>query len=144
MIELLVAMLILAVALTGLAALQLSTIRNVTDAERYSGATRLAEGALARYQTASLTWVQNQAAPNPPDWTIELGRNGKDMRNVGVDGESRGPYTVHRLIEDFPDGRRLVTIRVTWLQTGISTGDAGVGPGAYRVNSVMMTVQRSR
>lgn len=142
MMELLVAMLILALMLTGLAALQLGTIRNVTDAQRHSGATRLAEGVLARYQAQSLTSVQNLPAPNPPEWIIEVGRNGQPMRNVGVSGEGQGPFTVQRLIEDLDGGRRLITIRVTWLETGASTGDAGAT--GYRTRSLMMSVQRSQ
>lgn len=142
MIELLVAMLILAVALTGLAALQLSTIRNVTDAERYAGATRLAEGVIARYKVESLNNIRSMSVPDPPEWTIEVARDGQPMRNIGISGEGPGPYTVQRLVEDLTGGRRLITIRVTWLQTGVSTADGGAA--AYRTNSLMMTLQRAQ
>jgi prepilin-type N-terminal cleavage/methylation domain-containing protein len=140
MAELLVAMLILAIVLTGLAALQLGTIRNVTDSQRYAAATRLAEGVLSRYQALAFT-----ALPNPlptPEWDVVVGRNGKNLRNVGVDGESRGPYTVHQLVENDPGGRRLITVRVTWLQSGVSTGDGGVG--SVRLSSVLMTIKRAQ
>jgi hypothetical protein len=104
-------MLLLTITLTGLAALQLNTIRTVTVSRRGNEATRLAQSLIERYRTSSFANL-----PPAGGWTIELNDNNAQMISVGVDGTTGGPFTVERLVEDLDGGRqRLITIKVSWL-----------------------------
>ena len=114
MTEVLISMLLMAIMMTGLAALQLGTIRQVMDNKRYEGATRLAEGVLERFRT--LDSAALPPAASPPQWVIVNNRDNVAMQGVDVDGVSRGPFTVQVLAEDVGPGR-LLTVRVSWLQT---------------------------
>lgn len=111
LLELLVVMLLLTITLTGLAALQLNTIRTVAVSKRGNEATRLAQSLVERYRTSSFANL-----PPAGGWTIELNDNNAQMVSVGVDGTTSGPFTVERFVEDLDGGKqRLITIKVTWL-----------------------------
>jgi len=111
MVELLIAMLLLAVTMTGLAALQLNTIRTVTISKRGDEATRLAQSVVERYRTVSFLNLPGAGT----DWTVELNDNSTQMTSVGGDGLSRGPFNVERFVEALNSGKeKLITIRVKW------------------------------
>lgn len=136
MTELLMTMLLLTIVLTGLAALQMSTIRQVTVSKRAGEATRLAQRVLERYKTIRYS---NIVIPSSPAWFTELTRGGAPMSNIGVDGESDGPFTVQSLTEA-SNGGALITVRVTW--TSINRGLETIADQQYRQFSVTNAIQR--
>jgi Tfp pilus assembly protein PilV len=138
MVELLVTMLLLTIALTGLAALQLYSVRQVTASRRANEATRLGQSVIERYMTMPIASLP--APGTPPDWEHELKKDGSTtMVNVGVDGESDGPYTVEHLTESLGTKTMLVTVRVTWKDVPLG---APPDPTA-RTLEVMMSTQRA-
>lgn len=138
MTELLVTMLLLTFVVVGLAALQVSTIKQVTASKSAGEATRLAQMMLERYKMMPYA---NLAGFSPKGtWYTEKKKDTvTDMVQVGVDGESDGPFTVQSLHESVSDGE-LVTVRVTWL--GINRGIENVPAQQYRTRNVTMSLQR--
>lgn len=140
MIELLVTMLLLTIVLVGLAALQVSTIRQVTVSKTASEATRLAQLVMERYRSAPYATLQAFSVRAPTWWRERKKESGTDeMVRVGVDGDSDGPFTVESLHESVGGGE-LVTVRVTW--TDINRGIESTPSQQYRQHSVTMSVQR--
>lgn len=139
MIELLVTMVLMTIVLTGLAALQLQTIRQVTVSRRANEATRLAQTMVERYQSMSFGQLSAQSGST---WIIPKNPADQPMQNVAVDGVSGGPYTVQQLVEDIGSGSRLIiTVRVSWLD--VSPGVAADPAQSYQTQSVIMTTQRT-
>ena len=140
MVELLVTMMLLTISLTGLAGLQVASIKRVTAGKRGAEATRLAEATIARYQANSYSLLP--AALNPPAWEVEMKKDGTtEMRSVGVDGESDGPFVVQRMVEDF-GGRKLVTVRVSWEEN--IQGNTIATQSLTQARNVMMSIQRAQ
>jgi prepilin-type N-terminal cleavage/methylation domain-containing protein len=138
MIELLVTMLLLAIVLVGLAALQVTTIRQVTGSKLSSQASQLAQMVLSRHETrpfADLLGFTPQGT-----WVRELKKDTvTEMKQVGVDGESQGPFTVDTLVETVGGGV-LINVRVTW--TSLHRGVESTPSQQYRQFKVTMSLQR--
>ncbi len=133
MVELLITMLLLSIAMTGLAALQIHTIRQTSGARRAGEATRLAQYALERHLAGPIP-----APLGTPDWELEINKSGQMMSGVAADGTLGGPYTVHRLVEALGTGvdqRTLITIRVQYRDVD--------GKGAATPRSVYLTTMRT-
>jgi prepilin-type N-terminal cleavage/methylation domain-containing protein len=143
MIEVLITMLLLTVVLLGLAALQITTIRQATLSKRANGALRLAQGIAERIQGTPFHRLYLWGNSSSPDWESVKKKDGiTDMTNVGEDGESNGPFTAHYLYELIPTtGDRLYTVRVTWLD--VAPGNQPTPTDKYRTMEVMLTVRRS-
>lgn len=146
MIELLITMLLLTIVLTGLAALQLGAVRQVSNSKRGSEATRLGQAVLEQLKT--LGWSHTLLADSGGSFASSTNADGQVMTNVKVNGlnslstaELDGPYTVTQLIEDVGSGtRKIITVRVTWLDT-----QTGVDPTQrYAVRSVTLVTQRAQ
>jgi Tfp pilus assembly protein PilV len=134
MVEILITMLILTIALVGLAALQVTSIQQVTQSGRNAEAVRLAESILTRYKSMS---TANLAGELTTGWEVELGPSGtQQLKDVGADGDptGSGPYTVERLIEQH-NNRYLVTIRVSWVTSQ-------VGGDNQEMRQVELTTER--
>jgi prepilin-type N-terminal cleavage/methylation domain-containing protein len=143
MVELLMTMLLLSIVLMGLIALQVTTIRQVTSARRANEAVRLATSVLERHQRMTLGDISVIVPVGA--WNTLLKKDQvSPMANVGVDGESAGPYTVDRMVETSVVGGipfYLITIRVTWLDI---TPGAEVDPTQrYRTLDVLVSCRRS-
>ncbi len=132
-------MLLLTVVLTGLAAMQVQVIRQVGGSRRANEATRLAQAIIERYKAMAFNEINNPPLL-PVQWRLVKNAEGKDMRNVGVDGVSPGPFTVQEMLENVGT-RKLITVRVSWLAT--SAGDPTDPAQAYQMRFVTMTTQRS-
>jgi len=140
MIEVLITMLLLTIVLLGLAALQITTIRQVSLARRANGALRLAQSVIERYQTLEFNLLPSTSSP---DWESVKKKDGTtDMTRVGEDGESSGPYTVQQLFEKTNNGDVIITVRVTWLDVLPGSKPVASG-GPYRTLEVMLTIRRS-
>lgn len=138
MMELLVTMLLMGIVLTGLAALQVSVIRQVTISDRAAEATRLAQTVMQRYE--SLPFVQLAGFTPKGAWFTELRRDGTTpMSGVGSDGQSNGPYTVESFHESVL-GAELVIVRVRW--TNITRGLEAAPDQQYRQYDVTLGLQR--
>ena len=138
MVELLVTILVLSVVLVGLAALQVSVIRQVTGSKSASEATRLAETVMERYK--SMPYADLVSFTPKGTWFTEIGRDGRSqMTNVGSDGEPGGPFTVESLHEGVGGGE-LVSVRVTWTS---GTRHLDTDPAKqYRRYNVTLSMQR--
>jgi prepilin-type N-terminal cleavage/methylation domain-containing protein len=139
MVELLVTMLLLAIVMMGLAALQIASIRNVSGARRSSEAMRLAQSVVEELKVRSMTsepWLSHTAA-----WVTLTDRNNVEMSGVASDGISRGPYTVRVLVEESPSGTNicLLTVKVTWLDVSAAKSGATYD---YEEFNVMLTTMR--
>ncbi|MFH1130278.1 MAG: prepilin-type N-terminal cleavage/methylation domain-containing protein [Pseudomonadota bacterium] len=108
-VEVLMTMLLLTIVLVGLASLQVFTIREVTGSQRTSSALRLGQAMIEHWK------INHFALSADTDWTIQTNQNNSEMKNVGVNGVSPGPFTVERFIEAVP-GMPLyrISIRVSW------------------------------
>lgn len=138
MMELLVTMVLLAIVLTGLAALQLSVIKQVTVSSRAAEATRLAQLVMQRYE--SMPYATLAAFSPKGTWFPELRRDGvTTMANVGTNGENDGPFIVESLHET-SNGAELVVVRVRW--TNITRGLEADATRQYREFDVTMGLQR--
>ena len=137
MIELLVTMLLLTVVLTGLAALQLHSIRQVTSSRRANEATRLAQAQVERFRAMAFT----QLPPSGASWQQLNNAAGQPMLNVSVNGEQGGPFSAHVFVEDpgSTPARRIITVRVSWLD--VSPGHDPDPTKRYRTLNVMMSTQ---
>lgn len=139
MIELLVAMMLLSIVLVGLAALQITTIRNVSVNQRANEATRLAQSIIEQHQYLPETSFSSMGSYGV--WATLLKKDRSTaMINVGVDGEREGPFTVDWMVEQMATspGQYIITVRVTWF-------DVVPGPGettAYRNRDVIMSTRR--
>lgn len=134
LVEILVAMALLSIVLVGLAALQLTAVRQATAARRAGEAMRLAQSVLEGHQTMSFA-VLSSIVP-VGGWNTMLKRDGvTQMAGVGVDGEAdNGPFTVERRV-DHDGGEVVVTVRVSWLDI---TPDP-TQPGGYaRLEAVLV------
>lgn len=143
MVELLITMLLLTVVLTGLAALQLTTIRQVTAGRQAAEATRLAQSLVERHRSMSITQV---AALSPVDeWFTLLQTDGvTEMRDVSVTGAGTGPFTAQRLVERQVINTityHVITIRVSWRDVvpGVRTTEGQ----RFRTRDVMMSCRRA-
>lgn len=139
-VEVLMTMLLLMVVMLGLTALQLTTIRQVTNSKLAAEGTRLAQLALEHYQTIDYANIVDTGGV----WSTEMKRDGvTPMQGVGADGQSDGPFTVRTMIESpAAGGSRLITVRVSWLS--VERG-AEVAPAQqYRELGVTMALQRYR
>lgn len=139
-VEVLMTMLLLMVVMLGLTALQLTTIRQVTNSKLASEATRLAQLALEHYQTIEYANVVDTGGV----WSTEMQRDGvTPMQGVSADGQGDGPFTVRAMIESPPGGgSRLITIRVSWLS--VERGAESAPAEQYRELGVTMSLQRYR
>ncbi len=139
MMEIMVTLLLLSVVLVGLAALQITTIRQVSLSRRASGALRLGQVVLEEYRGVPFA---NLPSINSPDWESVFKKDGvSPMDGVGEDGEKTGPYTVQQLIEVPTNGDRLITVRVSWLDVM-----PGVNPDPtkeYRTLDVLLSLRRA-
>lgn len=138
MVELLVTILMLSIVLVGLAALQISVIRQVTGSKSASEATRLAEGVMERYK--SMPFPDLVSFTPKGTWFTEIKRDGaSQMVNVASDGEADGPFTVESLHESVGGGE-LVSVRVTWTDVTrhLDTDQAK----QYRRYNVTLSMQR--
>ena len=134
MVELLVTMLLLAIVLCGLAALQVATIRNVSGSRRSSEALRLGQAVVEGYRVKSMTEI---ASEPQGAWHYVIDRGAQQMSNISADGTSKGPYSVQSLIEDLGGGVRLITVKVTWTDLA-----PGTGALAYKELNVMLSTTR--
>lgn len=139
MMELLVTMVLLTIVLTGLAALQVSVIRQVTVSDRAAEATRLAQMAMQRYEAMPIADLRSFS---PKDtWFNELRRDGTSpMSGVGADGQSDGPFTVQSFHENVA-GAELVVVRVRWTQINRGLDNA---PQQYGEHDITLGLQRYR
>ncbi|MCA9666152.1 MAG: prepilin-type N-terminal cleavage/methylation domain-containing protein [Myxococcales bacterium] len=108
--ELLVSMLLMSIVIVGLTGLQLQAIRQATRTRRANEATQLASSRAEHYRTVGYDTIVSTIGA----WPVAKNHLGTEMRNVGVDGVSKGPYTVQELIEVLTN-RKIITVRVTWL-----------------------------
>jgi hypothetical protein len=162
MMELLVSMVLLTIVLTGLIAMQVASIRGVTEAGRSADALRLAELVMARYEekacqfgklpaptvdgAGKATWGSEYKKPGNQSST-----NNMPMTNVAANGEDEGPFVVQRLVEipvdavtNIPDNsRRVVTIRVCWLPARATAQQMAVAD-VCTVRQTSLTIQRSQ
>jgi Tfp pilus assembly protein FimT len=140
MIELLITMLLLMIVILGLTALQITTIRQVTSAQRGNEASQLAHTQIELIKTLPLGTVN--AYPKD-QWQMVMRRDlSSQMVNVGGDGESPGPYSVQRLVQqDAATQHLVITIRVSWVDSMRVEPTSQVDPG--RMLSVWMTVRRA-
>ena len=111
-IEVLVTMLLLSIVLTGLAALQINTVRQVTIAKRANEATRLGQMVLEGYKVMQYATLASLATST---WVVETNKFSSAMSNVGPDGYSSGPFTVRVLIETVGTGT-LTTVQTRLAQ----------------------------
>ena len=145
MIELLMTMLILTIVMTGLAALQLTAVRQVTDSKRGSEALRLGQMVMERLTV--LGYSNSLLGDSGGAWTPAQNADGQAMTNVKVNGlnnlttgEINGPYTVTYMVEDRPGNRKVITVKVTWLDT-----QSGADPSQrYAVRSVTLVTQKAQ
>ncbi len=140
MIEVLITMLLLTVVLLGLAALQITTIRQVSLSNRANGALRLCQSVIERYQNQTFSLLPSTAST---DWEPVFKKDGTTpMTLVGEDGESDGPYTVQQFIELTNDnGDKLITARATWLDA-VQSNDSDPTK-SYRTLEVLLTIRRT-
>lgn len=139
-VEVLMTMLLLMVVMLGLTALQLTTIRQVTNSKLASEGTRLAQLTLENYQTIDYANIVDTGGV----WSTEMKRDGvTPMQGVSADGQGDGPFTARTMIESpAAGGSRLITVRVSWLS--VERG-AELAPGQqYRELGVTMSLQRYR
>lgn len=140
LLELLVTLLLLSIVFIGLAALQVSTIRQVTYSKRSSEATRLAQLVMQRYETMPYAVLQGFS---PKDaWVTELERDGTtQMTAVGVDGESDGPFAVQSFHSTIAGGE-VVTVRVMWtnMNRGLQT-NPDEQYSTYEISAVLQRFQ---
>jgi prepilin-type N-terminal cleavage/methylation domain-containing protein len=146
MAELLVTMLILTVVLVGLAALQISSVRQVTASQASAEATRLAERRLEYWRNVSLASL----IPSPGTaWQIALNQRvtgTPQMVNVGASGEGNGRYTVREFIEQLTDPQAgnyfQVSVQVIWAAQRINR--AATAGQEYAQRSVVLSTRRFR
>jgi len=148
MIEVLITMLLLTVVLMGLAALQITTIRQVTLSKRANGALRLGQAIIERYQTKGFAYLPTTSSPSQT-WEPVLKKDQTTpMILVAEDGESDGPFTVQQLIEIIGvsggTGANdvLITVRVTWLD--VIQNNAATSSDKYRTLEVLLTIRRTQ
>lgn len=139
MMEILMTLLLLTVVLMGLAALQISTIRQVSLARRANGALRLGQIVVERFQAQEFAQLSAVASP---DWEPVFKRDMiTPMTGVSENGEGTGPYTVQQLIEIPTNGDRLITVRVSWLD--VMPGSDPLPTEQYRTLDVLLTLRRT-
>ena len=139
LLEVLISMLLLTIVMVGLAGLQLTTIRTVTASRGTSEAERLAQSRIERFQGMAFP-----ALPGVQGWTPPLMKDGvTQMTNVGVDGESAGPYSVDEMVEASGTGGTslVLSVRVSWQEVSPTQVDAGLT--GYRTLNVIMSTLRS-
>lgn len=148
MIEVLITMLLLTVVLMGLAALQITTIRQVTLSKRANGALRLGQAIIERYQTLGFNYLPSTSSPSQT-WEPVLKKDQTTpMILVAEDGEGDGPFTVQQLIEIIGvsggTGANdvLITVRVTWLD--VIQNNATTSSDKYRTLEVLLTIRRTQ
>jgi type II secretory pathway pseudopilin PulG len=119
MVELLVTLLILSVVLLGLAALQITTIRQVTASRRANEATRLCSSFIERVRFIkydSLATIVPNVSGSATDWFYFWNdRANRFMNGVGPDGIQDGPFHVeyHKEAVGTPPGW-VISVRVKW------------------------------
>lgn len=139
MIELLITMLLLTIVMTGLAALQLTAVRQVSNSKRGSEAMRLGQMVLERLTALGFTHTDLV----PTSWIPAKNADGQSMINVKVNGlnstttgERDGPYSVNYMVE-LVSTRKVITVKVTWLDT-----QSGADPSQrYAVRSITLVTQ---
>jgi hypothetical protein len=135
MVEVLMTMLLVTVSTMGLAALQISTIRQVTNSKRVGEATRLAQLLVGRYKSMQY----GNLVPTGGSFATVLRKDGAtSMQDVGPDGESDGPFTAQVMVESVGGGM-LVTVRVSWLR---ASALGGTTPENTGMSAVILTLQR--
>ncbi len=146
MAELLVTMLLLTVVLVGLAALQISSVRQVTASQASAEATRLAERRLEYWRNVTIGDVA-AATTAGTTWQIALNQRvsgSPQMLNVNATGEGDGPYTVREFIEQLTDTQAglyyQISVQVIWgaqrINRSATTGQE------YSQRSVVLSTRR--
>jgi type IV pilus assembly protein PilV len=139
MIEIMVSMLLLAIVMVGLSALQITAVRQVTSGRRAAEAVQLALSQVEQHQIIPFAVVNTM----PKDaWGTLLKKDGTtQMAGVAVDGESQGPFTVERMVEvDAATNQLVVSIRVSWLDA--MPGAKLTPTQSYRSLHVTMNLRR--
>lgn len=143
MVELLVTLLILSVVLLGLAALQITTIRQVTASRRANEATRLCSSFIERVRFIpydKLPALVPSVSTTSTDWYYFWNdRASRNMDGVGPDGVQDGPFHVeyHKEAVATPPGW-VISVRVRW-QDARPTADS---TKRYQEFNVTMTCRR--
>jgi prepilin-type N-terminal cleavage/methylation domain-containing protein len=136
MVELLVTMVLLSIILLGLAALQITTLRQASDSQRSGEALRIAEREIDVWRSVRLSQVSSNATSGD-GWDVLHG--GVLVRADGHPDAAAGLYRVERRIEanSGPSGWRII-VRVSWIGAMSST----VGPGPHRREQVVLVTER--
>lgn len=144
MVELLMTMLLITIVMLGLAAIQVSTIRQVNASSDAVGATELAEKRLGYWRSVDEATVLAEAS-NSFNIALDPLTNNQ-LRNVSSSGAGDGPFTIWEMIETQPrpiggGNYYIVTVRVTWLAQGMNQ-NASATNDKYQQESIMLTTQR--
>lgn len=129
MVELLMTMLLLSVVLLGLAALQVSTIRQVTASQRVNAAAYLANNYVERCRAMPFTTLQSLVGSTAEwatgSWNTVL-LNGAPMTMVDRDGQGPGPFSVERYVQTTTGPPSVVvTYKVSWKEIRRSDTSGG-------------------
>lgn len=145
--EVLMTMLMLSVSLVGLSALQLQSIRQVTDTRRAGEALRLAKAVVEGYTLIDYARIPPANAPN---WMTQPKRGHENvatpstddlMIGVGVDGQSAGPFRAQYLVEPLQGGM-MITVQVSWRSADAHGGAAATGDARFRTQRVTLSTVR--
>lgn len=146
MAELLVTMLLLTVVLVGLAALQISSVRQVTASQASAEATRLAERRLEYWRNVPLgTLLTNVTAGSDFEIALNQRETGTpQMVNVDASGTGNGPYTVREFIEQLNDPQAgqfyQISVQVIWAAQRINR--SATAGQEYAQRSVVLSTRR--
>lgn len=110
LIEVLVTMLLLAITFLGLAAIQISVIRNVGFSRSASEATRLAQSRIEFYQSMTFASVNTFVTTAPRTTGAWI----KVAENVAADGVNPGPYRLEDRADPVGPTVWVITARATW------------------------------
>ncbi|MBK6846189.1 MAG: prepilin-type N-terminal cleavage/methylation domain-containing protein [Proteobacteria bacterium] len=144
--EVLMTMLVLTISLVGLTALQLQSIRQVTDTRRAGEALRLVKAVIEGYTLIDYARIP---PPNAPNWMTQPKRGHENvatpstddlMIGVGVDGRSVGPFRVQYLVEPFQGGMML-TVQASWRSADAHGGNT-TSDARFRTQRVTLTTVR--
>jgi len=136
MIEILVSMLLLGIVITGLAGIQVASIRQAVASKTTTEAKSLAEQIFDQYRTMPFSSLQ---AMNPVgEWTPHLDFSGQPMTQVDARGQQPGNFNVERFINTGGSGGLLVMIRVQWTDVA----DGNYNNAKYQQRQVLLSMER--
>jgi len=136
MIEILVSMLLLAIVITGLAGIQVASIRQATASKTTTEAKSLAQQIFEQYRTMPFATLQTMESVG--EWTAHLDFSGEAMTRVNARGQRPGNFNVDRFINNGGSGGLLVMIRVTWTDVA----DGNHEENKYQQRQVLLSMER--